>query len=88
MSGGTFTVTNMSHSAVDFFTPIINAPQTGILGVGRIVQKAVVRGGQVAVRDVMGLSLTFDHRVMDGAPAGEFLTTLVRMLEEPTLLLF
>ncbi|MBQ1330806.1 MAG: 2-oxo acid dehydrogenase subunit E2, partial [Desulfovibrio sp.] len=63
-------------------------PQTGILGVGRIVQKAVVRGGQVAVRDVMGLSLTFDHRVMDGAPAGEFLTTLVRMLEEPTLLLF
>lgn len=88
MSGGTFTVTNMSHAAVDFFTPIINAPQTGILGVGRIVQKAVVRGGQVVVRDVMGLSLTFDHRVMDGAPAGEFLTTLVRMLEEPTLLLF
>ena len=88
MSGGTFTITNMAHSVVDFFTPILKPGETGILGVGRVVEKPVIRGGAVVARSMMGLSLTFDHRVEDGAPAAEFLKTLVEYLAEPALLLF
>lgn len=88
MSGGTFTITNMAHSVVDFFTPILKPGETGILGVGRVVEKAVIREGAVVARSMMGLSLTFDHRVEDGAPAAEFLKTLVEYLAEPALLLF
>ena len=88
MSGGTFTITNMGHSVVDFFTPILKPGETGILGVGRVVQKPVVRQGAVVVRSMMGLSLTFDHRVEDGAPAAEFLKTVVEFLAEPALALF
>ena len=57
---------------VDGFTPIMNTPQTGILGVGRIVEKPVIYRGEIAKRSMMVLSLTFDHRVIDGAPAGAF----------------
>lgn len=88
MSGGTFTITNMAHSVVDFFTPILKPGETGILGVGRVAEKAVIRAGAVVARSMMGLSLTFDHRVEDGAPAAEFLKTLVEYLAEPALLLF
>ena len=88
MSGGTFTMTNMAHSVVDFFTPILKPGETGILGVGRVVEKPVIRNGAVVARSMMGLSLTFDHRVEDGAPAAEFLKTLVEYLAEPALLLF
>lgn len=88
VSGGTFTITNMTRSAVDFFTPILKPTETGILGVGRVVEKPVVRKGQVAIRSMMGLSLTFDHRVVDGAPAGEFLTLLCQYLEQPSLIMF
>ena len=88
MSGGTFTITNMAHSVVDFFTPILKPGETGILGVGRVVEKPVIREGAVVARSMMGLSLTFDHRVEDGAPAAEFLKTLVEYLAEPALLLF
>lgn len=88
MSGGTFTITNMGHSVVDFFTPILKPGETGILGVGRVVEKPVIREGAVVARSMMGLSLTFDHRVEDGAPAAEFLKTLVEYLAEPALLLF
>ncbi|MTJ92912.1 MAG: 2-oxo acid dehydrogenase subunit E2 [Desulfovibrio sp.] len=88
MSGGTFTITNMAHSVVDFFTPILKPGETGILGVGRVVEKPVIRDGAVVARSMMGLSLTFDHRVEDGAPAAEFLKTLVEYLAEPALLLF
>lgn len=88
MSGGTFTITNMAHSVVDFFTPILKPGETGILGVGRVAEKAVIREGAVVARSMMGLSLTFDHRVEDGAPAAEFLKTLVEYLAEPALLLF
>ena len=88
MSGGTFTITNMAHSVVDFFTPILKPGETGILGVGRVVEKPVIREGAVVARSMMGLSLTFDHRVEDGAPAAEFLKTLVEYLTEPALLLF
>lgn len=88
MSGGTFTITNMAHSVVDFFTPILKPGETGILGVGRVVEKPVIREGAVVARSMMGLSLTFDHRVEDGAPAADFLKTLVEYLAEPALLLF
>ncbi len=88
MSGGTFTITNMAHSVVDFFTPILKPGETGILGVGRVVEKPVVREGAVVARSMMGLSLTFDHRVEDGAPAAEFLKTVTEYLANPALLLF
>lgn len=80
VSGGTFTVSNLGMYGVDAFTPIINTPQTGILGVGRIVEKPVIYRGEIAKRSMMVLSLTFDHRVIDGAPAGAFLQTVADLL--------
>ena len=80
VSGGTFTVSNLGMYGVDAFTPIINAPQSGILGVGRIVEKPVIYRGEIARRSMMVLSLTFDHRVIDGAPAGAFLQTVADLL--------
>ncbi|MBI5014466.1 MAG: 2-oxo acid dehydrogenase subunit E2 [Deltaproteobacteria bacterium] len=86
-SGGTFTITNLSRSVVDGFTPILRPPETGILGVGRVVEKPAVVRGEVAVRSVLTLSLTFDHRIVDGAPAAEFLGALCRCLERPGTML-
>jgi pyruvate dehydrogenase E2 component (dihydrolipoamide acetyltransferase) len=83
MEGGVFTVTNLGAFGVDAFTPIINYPQCAVLGVGRIQKRPVVDGEQVVVRDQVTLSLTFDHRVVDGAPAARFLQTLTRLLENP-----
>ena len=80
VSGGTFTVSNLGMYGVDAFTPIINAPQSGILGVGRIVEKPVIHRGEITRRSMMVLSLTFDHRVIDGAPAGAFLQTVADLL--------
>ncbi len=80
VSGGTFTVSNLGMYGVDAFTPIINTPQSGILGVGRIVEKPVIHRGEVTRRSMMVLSLTFDHRVIDGAPAGAFLQTVADLL--------
>jgi pyruvate/2-oxoglutarate dehydrogenase complex dihydrolipoamide acyltransferase (E2) component len=80
VSGGTFTVSNLGMYGVDGFTPILNTPQTGILGVGRIVEKPVIYRGEIAKRSMMVLSLTFDHRVIDGAPAGAFLQTVAGLL--------
>ncbi|WP_047982682.1 dihydrolipoamide acetyltransferase family protein [Ornithinibacillus contaminans] len=87
MSGSTFTISNLGMYAIDGFTPIINPPETAILGVGRIVEKPVVIAGSVEVRPMMVLSLSFDHRVIDGAPAAAFLTELKNSLEEPYSLL-
>jgi pyruvate dehydrogenase E2 component (dihydrolipoamide acetyltransferase) len=81
--GGTFTVTNLGVYDIDGFTPIINPPQVGILGVGRVVEKPIIENGQVAKGDMMFLSLTFDHRVVDGAPAAEFLQSVKQYLEDP-----
>ena len=78
--GGTFTVTNLGMYGVDAFTPIINQPQVAILGVGRILQKPAVYEGQIAVRWMMTLSLTFDHRIVDGAPAAAFLQDVAARL--------
>jgi pyruvate dehydrogenase E2 component (dihydrolipoamide acetyltransferase) len=80
VSGGTFTITNLGTWGVDMFTPILNPGETGILGVGRIVEKPCVYRGEIAKRSMLTLSLTFDHRLIDGAPAAAFLQTLVDFL--------
>ncbi len=84
MAGSTFTITNVgAYNSVDYFTPIINQPESAILGVGRTVDKPVVVDGQIVVRPMMGLSLSFDHRIIDGAPAAEFLAVLIELIENP-----
>jgi len=87
LSGGTFTVTNIGMYGVFYFTPIINPPQVAILGVGSIEEEPALAGGQLAMRKVMGLSLSFDHRAMDGVQPAAFLGELRRALESPSLLL-
>jgi len=86
MSGGSFTITNLGMFGVDIFTPIINPPETAILGVGRVVKKPVVVNGEIVVKPVMHLSLSFDHRVVDGAPAARFLQSVKMALENPETL--
>jgi len=83
VTGGTFTITNLGVYGIDAFTPIVNPPQVGILGMGRVVEKPVVYQGEITKRSMMFLSLTFDHRVIDGAPAAAFLHTLKGHLEDP-----
>lgn len=83
ISGGTFTVTNLGGYEIDAFTPIINPPEAAILGVGRIVEKVVIFQGKIAQRATITLSLTFDHRLVDGAPAAAFLQTIKKLLEAP-----
>lgn len=83
MSGNTFTISNLGMYAIDGFTPIINPPETAILGVGRMVEKPVVIEGDIVVRPMLTLSLSFDHRAIDGAPSAEFLTEIKRRIEEP-----
>jgi len=87
LSGSTFTITNLGMFEVDAFTPIINLPEAAILGVGRIKDYAAVVEGEVTVRKMMWLSLTFDHRLVDGAPAARFLQRIKQYVEEPYLLL-
>jgi pyruvate/2-oxoglutarate dehydrogenase complex dihydrolipoamide acyltransferase (E2) component len=79
---GTFTVTNLGAYGIDAFTPIINPGQTAVLGVGRIAERTVVRDGKVEIRPTCVLSLTFDHRLVDGAPAAEFLSALKDSIED------
>jgi pyruvate dehydrogenase E2 component (dihydrolipoamide acetyltransferase) len=85
LTGGTFTITNLGMYDVDAFTPVINLPEAAILGLGRIAPKAVARDGQVVVRHMWTLSLAFDHRVVDGAPAARFLQYIKDLVEEPYL---
>jgi pyruvate dehydrogenase E2 component (dihydrolipoamide acetyltransferase) len=87
MQGGTFTITNLGQYRVDAFTPIVNPPETAILGVGRIALKPAVVEGRVEPRTQSTLSLSFDHRVVDGAPAAAFLARLAELLERPYALL-
>ncbi len=86
MADGTFTVTNLGTVGVESFTPIINPPQAGILGVGKIMEKPVVLHGGVHIRSMMTLSLVFDHRLIDGAPAARFLAKVKELLEQPAWL--
>jgi pyruvate/2-oxoglutarate dehydrogenase complex dihydrolipoamide acyltransferase (E2) component len=87
LQNGTFTVTNLGAWETDHFTPIVNFPESAILGVGRIVEKPWVRQGAVVAEPRLALSLSFDHRIIDGAPAAAFLKTIKDMLEEPGLML-
>ncbi|MGI2327116.1 2-oxo acid dehydrogenase subunit E2 [Planococcus sp. YIM B11945] len=87
MAGGTFTVSNLGMYAIDAFTPVINQPESAILGIGRIIEKPVGVGGSIELRPMMAVSLSFDHRVIDGAPAAAFLTDFKKVLEHPFELL-
>ncbi|CAM4204019.1 dihydrolipoamide acetyltransferase family protein [Lacicoccus alkaliphilus] len=83
LEGSTFTISNLGMFAVDGFSPIINMPNAAILGVGRIQEKPIIVEGQVEIRSMMTLSLSFDHRIINGAPAAQFLTDLKGVLENP-----
>jgi pyruvate dehydrogenase E2 component (dihydrolipoamide acetyltransferase) len=87
MEGGTFTITNLGAFGIEVFTPILQYPQCAILGIGRIRLEAVVRQDQVLPGKRLTLSLTFDHRIVDGAPAARFLQALSRAVENPAPLL-
>ena len=86
LTGGTFTITNLGMYEIDGFTPIVNLPECAILGVGRIQAKPVVYQGEVRIRQMMVLSLSFDHRIVDGAPAARFLWRVKQLIEAPHLL--
>lgn len=86
LRGASFTVSNLGAFGVESFTPVINPPQTGILGVGTITTKVRMKNGELEGYQSMGLSLTYDHRVVDGAPAAKFLQELCRNLENFSLL--
>ena len=81
--GGTITLTNLGTLGIDFFTPIINPPQVAILGIGCIREIPSVKDGGICIRSVVGLALTCDHRVIDGATAARFLETLSQLIENP-----
>jgi pyruvate dehydrogenase E2 component (dihydrolipoamide acetyltransferase) len=87
LSGGTFTLTNLGMFGVDAFTPLINLPECAILGVGRIKRQPVMMGDTVMGRQMVWLSLTFDHRLVDGGPAARFLQRVVQLVERPHLLI-
>lgn len=87
LSRGTFTLNNYGVFGVDGSTPIINHPEVAILGVGRIVDRAWVVDGEVAVRKVTQLCLSFDHRVCDGGAAGGFLHLFADLIENPAIAL-
>ncbi|MCA9169182.1 MAG: 2-oxo acid dehydrogenase subunit E2, partial [Planctomycetales bacterium] len=80
LDGGTFTMTSLGTFGIDAFSPIVNLPQAGILGVGRIVQEPVVRDQRIEIGTTLTLSLTFDHRVVDGAPAARWLQRLTELI--------
>ncbi|KZE39301.1 branched-chain alpha-keto acid dehydrogenase subunit E2 [Brevibacillus parabrevis] len=87
MKGSTFTITNLGSYGVDTFTPVLNPPETGILGIGAAKDTPVFVGDELQRRSLLPLSLTFDHRVLDGAPAAAFLATVRSYLEAPNSLL-
>ena len=87
VGGGTFTLSNMGMLGIDKFNPIINPPECSILGVGRTVEKPVVRRGEIVIKPMAWLSLSSDHRIVDGATAALFLNHLKKLIEDPALLL-
>ncbi len=80
LTGGTFTISNLGMFGIDSFTPILNLPQAGIVGIGQIVEEPVVRNGQIVIGKTITLSLTFDHRVIDGVPAARWLQRLGNLI--------
>jgi pyruvate dehydrogenase E2 component (dihydrolipoamide acetyltransferase) len=86
LQGGTFTITNIGPIGGLFATPIVNHPEVAILGLMKLAKRPVARDGGIAIRDMMNLVLSFDHRVVDGADAAQFMNTLIRHLENPRTL--
>ena len=86
MQGGTFTITNGGIYGSLMSTPILNAPQSGILGMHRIEERPVVRGGEIEARPMMYLALSYDHRIVDGKEAVTFLVRVKEALEDPARL--
>lgn len=87
MHGTTFTISNLGSFGIEYFTPVLNTPETGILGIGAIEHVPVYKGKKLKKGSMLPLSLTFDHRVLDGAPAAAFLRTIKHYLEEPVTIL-
>lgn len=83
LSGAVLTVTNLGHLDVEAFTPILSPPQSVVLGIGKIVREPVVVGEEIDIRDIVRLSMTFDHRVHDGDPAARFLQQVCACIENP-----
>lgn len=83
LGNGTFTISNLGFADIDYFTPILRPPESALLGAGRIVEKPVIKDGQIIPEARVGLSLTFDHRIIDGAPAARFLKTVKEIIEDP-----
>ncbi len=86
LKGGTFTITNYGSIGGMFATPILNYPEAGILGVGRLMEKPVAEGGAIKIKKMLPLSLTFDHRIVDGATAQHFMNNVIRHIEDPDLI--
>ena len=86
MKGGTFTITNYGHFGGYFATPIINYPESAILGTGMISERPWVKNGQIVIRKILPISLTFDHRLTDGVDASRFLARVTSYLEDPALI--
>ena len=87
MQGTTFTISNLGSFGIEYFTPVLNTPETGILGVGAIEHVPVYKGKKIKKGSMLPLSLTLDHRALDGVPAAAFLRTIKRYLEEPVTIL-
>ena len=87
MKGATCTITNIGSAGGQWFTPVINHPEVAILGIGRITEKPIVRDGEIVVAPILALSLSFDHRIIDGATAQQALNQIKRLLNDPELLL-
>nr|WP_246628379.1 dihydrolipoamide acetyltransferase family protein [Paenibacillus oenotherae] len=86
LKGSTITITNIGSAGGMFFTPVINFPEVAILGTGRITEKPVVKNGEIVIAPVMALSLSFDHRLIDGATAQNFMNYIKQLLADPQLL--
>jgi len=82
LTEGTFTITNLGMYGVEVFIPIINPPEAAILGVGKLIEKPVIINNEIKIKPIMYLSLSFDHRIVDGAPAAQFLQKVKQILEE------
>jgi pyruvate dehydrogenase E2 component (dihydrolipoamide acetyltransferase) len=87
LRGGTFTITNLGMFGIESFSPIINQPEVAILGVNTMEDKLVVRNGEAVIRPIMNLSLTADHRVVDGSVAAQFLQRVKTLMEHPALVI-
>ncbi len=87
LANGTFSISNLGFADIDYFTPIIRPPESAVLGVGRIIRKPCIRDDRVVPEARIGLSLTFDHRIIDGAPGARFLKTIKEMIEDPLLMI-